>query len=78
MFWNFKIFKFVKTTKQVISDGSGILDIKWYSGSFHPSELEDIVPNDINDKLTRILNLMTVVQKTVTQKMIFEFNILVV
>ena len=51
MFWNFKRFKFVKTTKQVISDGSVILDIKWYSGSFHPSELEDIVPDDINEKV---------------------------
>ena len=34
-----------------ISDGSGILDIKWYSGSFLPEELEDIVPDDINEEV---------------------------
>ena len=34
-----------------ISDGSGILDIKWYSGSFLPDELEDIVPDDINEEV---------------------------
>ena len=33
-----------------IYDSSGSLNIKWYSGSFLPVELEDIIPEDINNE----------------------------